>query len=80
MKICLYDGGSKAPQALLDGVVEYISILAAFGEKDYNGSVQGFQESVPNCWEDKNPMAVAHFLNCCERESGGFIGRWNEAL
>ncbi|KAL3715185.1 hypothetical protein ACJRO7_006994 [Eucalyptus globulus] len=79
-RIWLYDGGSKPPLALLDGMVEYISILAGFGDTDYDGSVQGFQESAPNCWEDKTPKAVAHFLNYCERESGGFIRRLNEAM
>ncbi|KAF8007797.1 hypothetical protein BT93_K1710 [Corymbia citriodora subsp. variegata] len=79
-RIWLYDGGSKAPLALLDGVVEYITILAGFGDKDSNGSAQGFQESGPNCWEDKNPKAVAHFFNYCDRETGGFIRRLNEAM
>ncbi|XP_027172217.1 uncharacterized protein LOC113771867 [Coffea eugenioides] len=81
-RIWLWDGQGNAPSTLINGIVEYLSNIAVS-----SGGLLGFgsldlesMEKDSNCWKSKNPKAVAQFLNYCELEKPGFIGRLNQAL
>ncbi|XP_004516935.1 uncharacterized protein [Cicer arietinum] len=82
-RVWLWDGRSKAPPRLLDGMAEYVAELAGFRREIFSG---GFGES-PECevgrdlwWEDKDPTHVARLLHYCENFKKGFIQRLNEAM
>ncbi|XP_059664287.1 uncharacterized protein LOC132310064 [Cornus florida] len=77
------------PISLINGMVEYIiSILAGKGNSAAGGGRSGgysacmpVEESDNNvCWKDRDPKAVAHFLNYCEGHREGFIRRLNQAM
>lgn len=81
-RVWLWNGGSRAPIGLLDGMAEYIAELAGFR-----------REGLPECgqeeealgglrwWEDKEPAHVARLLHYCEDYyKKGFIRRLNEAM
>ncbi|KAF8408967.1 hypothetical protein HHK36_005037 [Tetracentron sinense] len=78
-RVWLWDGQDGAPSSLLDGMVEYINILAGLAPVSDSGGLQ-LPESDTICWEDKDPVAVAHFLNYCEGLREGFIGRLNRGM
>lgn len=80
-RIWLWDGEESAPTSLLDGMVEYIIISAGFTPSSDSGSLW-LPESDPTsiCWNDKDSVAVAHFLNYCEGLRKGFIGRLNQVM
>ncbi|KAK4846786.1 hypothetical protein QYF36_021904 [Acer negundo] len=65
-RVWLWDGESRAPPWLVDGLVEYMSGLAGFG-----GS---------SSWDDKDPRIVAQHLDQCEENNKGFIRRLNQAM
>lgn len=79
-RIWVWDGESRAPPPLVDGLVEYISMVGGFGP------VNNFDDNAKllKCdhiwWEDKDPKVVAHFLGYCERHQKGFIQRLNQAM
>ncbi|KAL1332310.1 hypothetical protein HN51_061133 [Arachis hypogaea] len=89
-RIWLWDGGSRAPPRLVDGMVEYIVELAGFGRKRVSGGGGGDGDggrNLPDCggghsgwWEDKEPKEVAHYLQYYENYKKGFIQRLNEAM
>ncbi|KAK2661868.1 hypothetical protein Ddye_000442 [Dipteronia dyeriana] len=72
-RVWLWDGESRAPPWLVDGLVEYMSRLAGFGEV-----VRGFGDS--SSWNDKDPRVVALHLDQCEENIKGFIRRLNQAM
>ncbi|CAK8565462.1 unnamed protein product [Lathyrus sativus] len=82
-RIWLWDGRSRAPPRLLNGMAEYVAELAGFRrEWLFRGDGE-----LPECevgrglwWEDKDPTHVARLLNYCENYEKGFIQRLNEAL
>ncbi|MED6108580.1 hypothetical protein PIB30_025546 [Stylosanthes scabra] len=88
-RIWLWDGGSRAPTRLVDGMVEYIVELAGFRCKtvsDGSGGGGG-GSNLLNCnghggswWEDKEPKEVAQYLHYYENYKKGFIQRLNEAM
>lgn len=82
-RVWLWDGRSKAPPKLLDGMAEYITELAGFHRERLSDDVG---ES-PECedgrelwWDNKDPTHVARLLHYCEKYDKGFIRRLNEAL
>ncbi|KAL5077621.1 hypothetical protein RYX36_016605 [Vicia faba] len=80
-RVWLWDGRSKAPSRLLDGMAEYVAELAGFRRERLSGGVDELPE--PECglwWEDKDPTHVARLLNYCENNEKGFIRRLNEAM
>ena len=81
-RIWLWDGEHSAPPALLEGMVEYISILAGFTPAPAPAMANNsfLSGSGQLCWMNKDPKAVAHFLNYCEAENKGFIQRLNQAM
>ncbi|KAK9284765.1 hypothetical protein L1049_023942 [Liquidambar formosana] len=82
-RVWLWDDGGEhsAPPSLVDGMVEYISILAGFGRELNPGGAGGSAESGNySCWKDKDPVAVAHFLHYCEGQKKGFIQRLNQGM
>ncbi|KAK7305015.1 hypothetical protein VNO77_42913 [Canavalia gladiata] len=81
--VWLWDGGSRAPPELVDGMVEYVAELAGFRREVV--AIGGSE--LPECegglgwwWEDKDPRHVARLLYYCEKYKKGFIQRLNEAL
>ncbi|XP_077227544.1 plant basic secretory protein (BSP) family protein [Tasmannia lanceolata] len=78
-RVWLWDGQNGAPLSLLDGIVEYVTMVAGFGPSLGSGRVTPL-ESDGGCWEDKNPTVVAHFLWYCERSKHGFLARLNQAM
>ncbi|KAK0588648.1 hypothetical protein LWI29_003662 [Acer saccharum] len=72
-RVWLWDGESRAPPWLVDGLVEYMSGLAGFGEV-----VRGFGGS--SSWDNKDPRIVAQYLDQCEKNNKGFIRRLNQAM
>ncbi|MED6107996.1 hypothetical protein PIB30_019222 [Stylosanthes scabra] len=88
-RIWLWDGGSRAPPRLVDGMAEYIVELAGFGQKTVSGGCGGGDggSNLLNCnghggswWEDKEPKEVAQYLHYYENYKKGFIQRLNEAM
>lgn len=82
-RVWLWDGRSKAPPRLLDGMAEYVAELAGFRRERLSGG----SGDLPECevgrglwWEDKDPTYVARLLNYCENYENGFIGRLNEVM
>jgi hypothetical protein len=82
-RVWLWDGRSKAPPRLLDGMSEYIAELAGFRHERLSGGVGG----LPECevghgswWKDMDPTHVARLLHYCENYEKGFIQRLNEAM
>ena len=82
-RVWLWDGGSRAPPRLVDGMAEYITELAGFRRKRVSGS--GVE--LPECdghqgwwWEDKDPRQVARYLHYYEKYKKGFIQRLNEVM
>lgn len=77
----IWDSESRAPQWLLDGMVEYINGLAGFGPARNLGGHESLDDQFGKfCSGDKDPMVVAQFLKYCERHEKGFIQRLNKAL
>jgi hypothetical protein len=77
----IWDSESRAPQWLLDGMVEYINGLAGFGPVRNLGGHESLDDQFGKfCSGDKDPMVVAQFLKNCERHEKGFIQRLNKAL
>lgn len=74
-RIWLWNCESRAPPWLLDGLVEYIKKVSGFS---------GWELELPEfghfCLGDKNPKAVAQFLDYCEKHSKSFIRRLNRGL
>ncbi|XP_057955046.1 uncharacterized protein LOC131149026 [Malania oleifera] len=83
-KIWLWGSHLTAPAALVDGIVEYISLLSGSGAGilDAGGVWSPAPGSNTVCWEANNtdPVAVARFLSFCEKREKGFIGRLSKAL
>lgn len=79
-RIWLWDGEDSAPPALLEGMVEYITILAGFSPAPTMPNSVDLSGSGNFCWMNKDPIAVAHFLNYCEAQNRGFIQRLNQAM
>ncbi|KAJ9147172.1 hypothetical protein P3X46_029364 [Hevea brasiliensis] len=80
-RVWLWDDDSKdkAPPWLIDGLLEYIKTVAGYGPmRDFDGSE--LPEFGQFCMGDKDPWAVAQFLDHCERHSKGFIQRLNQAM
>lgn len=79
-RIWLWDGESRAPPSLIQGLVEYISMLAGFG--DANNYVGGGElpEFGHICWDNKDPGVTARFLEFCEVNNKGFIQRLNQGM
>ncbi|KAI4308090.1 hypothetical protein L6164_031200 [Bauhinia variegata] len=81
-RVWLWDGESRAPPQLVDGMVEYITELAGFRQENFSGA----RAQLPECeeghirWEDKDPRDVAHYLHFWEAYGKGFIQRLNQAL
>ncbi|KAF6141763.1 hypothetical protein GIB67_027941 [Kingdonia uniflora] len=77
----LWDGEERAPRSLKDGIVEFISMSAGFSSpsSDIDKELH-LPLSDGLCWTNKDPFAVAHFLNYCEGLQNGFIGRLNQAM
>ncbi|KAJ1377236.1 hypothetical protein SESBI_49091 [Sesbania bispinosa] len=84
-RVWLWDGGSRAPIGLLNGMAEYLAELAGFRRE----RISGVGRELPECemgrrhgmwWEDKDPRHVASFLHYCEKYNKGFIRRLNEAM
>jgi hypothetical protein len=77
----IWDSESRAPQWLLDGMVEYINGLAGFGPVRNLGGHESLDDQFGKfCSGDKDPMVLAQFLKYCERHEKGFIQRLNKAL
>ncbi|XP_030931570.1 uncharacterized protein LOC115957467 [Quercus lobata] len=80
-RIWLYDGESSAPPTLLDGLVEYITMVAGFvNVKDYDKVYKLPELCDQKWWEDKDPRVVAHLLGYFEEQQKGFIQRLNQAM
>lgn len=79
-RIWMWDGESRAPPRLMDGLVEYISMLAGFKAEGLvdGGELPEFSSQL--CWDDKQPGVVAEFLDFCEVRKKGFIRRLNRGL
>lgn len=79
-RVWIWDGDSRAPAPLIDGLVECITILAGISQrKDFidGGELPEFSHL---CWDDKDPSLVAHFLDYCEEHNTGFIQQLNQAM
>lgn len=80
-RIWLYDGESSAPPTLLDGLVEYVTMVAGFVHvKDYDKVYKLPEPCDQKWWEDKDPRVVAHLLGYFEEQQKGFIQRLNQAM
>ena len=82
-RVWLWDGRSKAPPRLLDGMAEYIAELAGFYRERLSGGVVESPEREDGrelWWENKDPTHVARLLHYCEKYDKGFIQRLNEAM
>ena len=80
-RIWLHDGESSAPPTLLDGLVEYITMVAGFvNVKDYDKVYKLPELCDQKWWEDKDPRVVAHLLGYFEEQQKGFIQRLNQAM
>lgn len=78
-RIWLWDGESRAPPSLIQGLVEYISMLAGFGDaKNYVGGE--LPEFGHICWDSKDAGVTARFLEFCEVNHKGFIQRLNQGM
>lgn len=78
-RIWLWDGQSRAPPSLIQGLVEYISMLAGFGDaKNYVGGE--LPEFGHICWDSKDAGVTARFLEFCEVNHKGFIQRLNQGM
>lgn len=80
-RVWLWDGESGAPPEILAGIVEYINMVAGFGERSYSSGAG----ELPECrrqfwWEDEGAKVVAKFLNYWEENDKGFIRRLNRGL
>ncbi|KAL5791720.1 hypothetical protein ACOSP7_000314 [Xanthoceras sorbifolium] len=72
-RVWLWDGESRAPTWLVDGLAEYMSRSAGFGEaRAFGGSWE--------LWDDEDPRVVAQCLDYCEKNNKGFIQRLNQAM
>ncbi|KAJ0110412.1 hypothetical protein Patl1_01460 [Pistacia atlantica] len=76
----LWDGESRAPARLMDGLVEYITMLAGMSQRKKFVGAGELPEFSHVCWDDKDPMVVAEFLDYCEKHNNGFIQRLNQAM
>ncbi|XP_021898434.1 uncharacterized protein LOC110815086 [Carica papaya] len=74
-RIWVWDGESRAPPRLVNGMVEYIASAAGFG--NHGRELPGLGGG---CWDDKDPRSVAEFLDYCERKKRGFIQRLNQEM
>lgn len=82
IRIWLWDGESKAPISLIDGVVEYLSEIKQSGGRDeFTGGI-GLLPAICNhvWWEERDPISVARVLRFFERRMNGFIQRLNQAM
>ncbi|XP_058101187.1 uncharacterized protein LOC131245623 [Magnolia sinica] len=79
-RVWLWDGNGSAPVSLLDGMIEYISIVAGFSPSpsDYGGAV--LPESDGGCWAGMDRVGVARFLQYGEALRHGFVARLNRAM
>ncbi|KDP31540.1 hypothetical protein JCGZ_15367 [Jatropha curcas] len=76
-QIWLWNGESRAPRWILDGLVEYIKKTAGFSPMAVGWELP---EYCNFCSGYKDPKAVASFLDYCQRHREGFIQRLNQAL
>ncbi|KAJ4982444.1 hypothetical protein NE237_033281 [Protea cynaroides] len=80
-RVWLWDGEiSTAPRSIIDGMVEYVGISAGFGGSPDSGGLKLPEFDGNSCWDDRDSVNVARFLNYCERVRPGFIGRLNQAM
>lgn len=80
-RVWLWDGESRAPAGLIDGLAEYVAEAAGFGREKVFGAGERSPECEDDGWrEDKNPRVVARFLRYCEGYEEGFIRRLNRAM
>lgn len=80
-EILLLSQQIRAPETLLDGMVEYVSDLAGFsGGFSGPNPVFKLRDFSEKCWEDKDPRIVAKFLEFCVKKSEGFVGRLNQEI
>ncbi|KAL9993739.1 hypothetical protein Hdeb2414_s0007g00239961 [Helianthus debilis subsp. tardiflorus] len=63
-RVWLWDGKGAAPQAVLNGLVEYITTLAGFRVSDTEAWNSGDDEF---CWKNEDPRKVAGFLRYHDR-------------
>ena len=67
VRVWTWDSESRAPQWLLDGMVEYINGLAGFGPVRNLGGHESLDDQFGKfCFGDRDPMVVAQFLKYCE--------------
>ncbi|XP_068666661.1 uncharacterized protein [Aristolochia californica] len=71
--------GRGAPRSLLEGMVEYITILAGLSPSPESNYLVRPKES-GRCWTEDDPVAVAQFLRFCEGKRRGFVARLNRAM
>ncbi|XP_042495802.1 uncharacterized protein LOC122074881 [Macadamia integrifolia] len=80
-RVWVWDGEMSAPTSLLDGMVEYVGISAGFAAtSNYSGDFAPELSDGNSCWEDRDRLAVANFLDYCERVRHGFIVRLNQHM
>lgn len=85
-RVWLFDGGSRAPLGLLDGMAEYVAQLAGFRRREtvsssvFGGGGCDGGGAGGLWWEDRDPGHVARWLHYCENYREGFIRRLNQAM
>uniref|UniRef100_A0A6N2NGR3 Uncharacterized protein n=1 Tax=Salix viminalis TaxID=40686 RepID=A0A6N2NGR3_SALVM len=81
VRVWTWNSEPRAPEWLLDGMVEYINGLAGFGPVRNLGGHEPLDDQFGKfCFGDRDPMVVAQVLRYCERHEKGFIHRLNKAL
>ncbi|CAO2818209.1 unnamed protein product [Amaranthus hypochondriacus] len=81
-EILLINLRNKAPNSLLDGMVEYINDLAGFGDhlEENVMKLRNNNRVIKKCWEDNDSRLVAKFLGYAEEKCEGFVGKLNEEM
>ncbi|MCL7023799.1 hypothetical protein MKW94_016624 [Papaver nudicaule] len=76
-------GGRGVPDSLVQGMEEYVvgnAVGFEYTAASLSVSNSGKKKKLPDCWRDKNPTNVAHFLRYCEGVENGFIRRLNQGI
>lgn len=82
--VWLWNGEGGAPEVIVNGVVEYINLVAAGAASlelpDYRLNQLPAVEKKNLCWKQWDYIEMAYFLRYCEMMNDGFIGRLNQAM
>lgn len=78
VRVWLWDGLGNAPEHLMNGMVEYVTgqIVGLSDPRDNRSDLS----ATVDCWRHDESVAVAEFLDYCERRRPGFVRRLNQAM